>query len=83
MGYPNPKYLRGVQPGAILGRLRELLSKREGAHRELTKTAKRDWRNLIAYNRQDVLGMIHLVEYVRRESTAQEPGGNAMKQAQR
>jgi hypothetical protein len=44
------------------------LSKREGAHRELTKAAKRDWRNLIEYNRQDVLGMIHLVEFVRCES---------------
>jgi len=64
------KSLRGVQPGAILGRLRDLLAKREGAHRELTKAAKRDWRNLIEYNRQDVLGMIHLVEYVRREGTA-------------
>ena len=82
VGYPYPKYLLDVHPGSILGRLRDLLAKREGVHRELTKAAKRDWRNLIEYNRQDVLGMIHLVEYVRRESTAQEPGGNAMKQAQ-
>lgn len=74
VGYRYPKYLRGVQPGKILGRLRELLSKREGAHRELTKAAKRDWRKLIEYNQQDVLGMIHLVEYVRRESTAWHQG---------
>jgi hypothetical protein len=70
VGYRYPKYLRDVQPGSILGRLRDLLDKREGVHRELTKAAKRDWRKLIEYNRHDVLGMIHLVEYVRRESTA-------------
>jgi len=71
VGYRYPTYLRDVQPGSILGRLRDLLAKREGAHRQLTKAAKRDWRNLIEYNRQDILGMIHLVEYVRREGTAE------------
>jgi len=70
VGYRYPKYLRDVHPGSILGRLRDLLAKREGLHRELTNEAKRDWRNLIEYNRQDVLGMIHLVEYVRREGAA-------------
>jgi len=69
IGYRYPKYLRDVQPGAILGQLRKLLAKREGAHRELTRAAKRDWRNLIEYNRQDVLGMIPLVEHGRRDGT--------------
>ena len=27
--------------------------------------ARRDWTNLIEYNRQDVLGMMHVVGYVR------------------
>ena len=67
VGYAYKKYLLDVRPGSILGRLRELLAKRQGVHRELTKEAKRDWTHLIEYNRQDVLGMIHLVEYVRRE----------------
>jgi len=53
-----------VQPGSILGRLRTLLAKRGGVHRELTNEARRDWTYLIEYNRQDVLGMKHLVEYV-------------------
>jgi uncharacterized protein YprB with RNaseH-like and TPR domain len=33
-------------------------------HRDLTDEARRDWTNLIEYNRQDVLGMQHLVKYV-------------------
>ena len=64
IGYSYKKYLLGVQPGSILGRLRALLTKRGGVHRELTNEARRDWTNLIEYNRQDVLGMKHLVEYV-------------------
>jgi hypothetical protein len=66
VGYSYKKYLLAVQPGSILGRLRELLDKRQGVHRKLTDEAKRDWTHLIEYNQQDVLGMIHLVEYVRR-----------------
>jgi hypothetical protein len=64
-GYPYKKYLLEVQPGSILGRMRKLLAKRDGVHRELTNEARRDWANLIEYNRQDVLGMIHLVGYVK------------------
>jgi hypothetical protein len=45
--------------------MRKLLAKRDGVHRELTNEARRDWTNLIEYNRQDVLGMIHLVGYVK------------------
>ena len=70
IGYPFKKYLRDLQPASILGRLRELLEKRDGVHRNLTNEAKRDWRHLIEYNREDVLGMMHLVEYVRRGNTA-------------
>lgn len=69
VGYQYKKYLLGVKPGAILNRLRTLLDKRDGVHRELTKSAKRNWTNLIEYNRQDVLGMIHLVDFVRSESS--------------
>ena len=65
VGYPYKRYLLDVQPGAILGRMRKLLAKREGVHRELTNEARRDWTNLIEYNRQDVLGMIHVVGYVK------------------
>jgi hypothetical protein len=75
VGYPFKKYLRDVQPGPILGRLRELLAKRDGKHRKLTKQAKGDWRHLIEYNQEDVLGMIHLVEYVRREERKGNTGG--------
>ena len=69
VGYHYKKYLLGVKPGAILDQLRTLLDKRNGVHRELTKSAKRNWTNLIEYNRQDVLGMIHLVDFVRRETS--------------
>jgi hypothetical protein len=69
VGYPYKKYLLDVKPGTILNQLRTLLDKRDGAHRELTKSAKRNWTNLIEYNRQDVLGMIHLVNFVRSESS--------------
>ncbi len=65
VGYPYKKYLLKVQPGSILGRMRKLLAKRDGLHREFTNEARRDWTNLIEYNRQDVLGMIHLVGYVK------------------
>ena len=65
VGYEYKKYLLDVQPGLILGRMRKLLAKRDGVHRELTNEARRDWTNLIEYNRQDVLGMIHLVGYVK------------------
>jgi hypothetical protein len=65
VGYPYKKYLLDVRPGSILGRMRKLLAKRDGVHRELTNEARRDWTNLIEYNRQDVLGMIHLVGYVK------------------
>ena len=72
VGYPYKRYLLDVQPGSILGRMRKLLAKRAGVHRELTNEARRDWTNLIEYNRQDVLGMMHVVGYVR---TAGEPAG--------
>ena len=65
VGYPYKKYLLDVQPGSILGRMRKLLAKRDGVHRELTNEARRDWTNLIEYNRQDVLGMMHVVGVVR------------------
>jgi hypothetical protein len=65
VGYEYKRYLLDVQPGSILGRMRKLLAKRDGVHRELTNEARRDWTNLIEYNRQDVLGMIHLVGYVK------------------
>ena len=65
VGYAYKKYLLDVQPGSILGRLRKLLAKRDGVHRELTNEARRDWTHLIEYNRQDVLGMIHLVGHVK------------------
>ncbi|MFM2211709.1 MAG: hypothetical protein RL639_903 [Verrucomicrobiota bacterium] len=65
VGYQYKKYLLDVKPGSILGRIRKLLAKRDGVHRELTNEARRDWTNLIEYNRQDVLGMIHLVGYVK------------------
>ena len=65
VGYPYKRYLLDVKPGAILGRLRKLLAKRGGVHRELTNEARRDWTNLIEYNRQDVLGMIHVVAYIK------------------
>jgi hypothetical protein len=68
VGYPYKKYLLDVQPGSILGRMRRLLAKRDGVHRELTNEARRDWSNLIEYNRQDVLGMIHLVGYVKADA---------------
>lgn len=68
IGYPYRRYLLDVQPGSILGRMRKLLAKRDGVHRELTNEARRDWTNLIEYNRQDVLGMIHLVGFVRAAS---------------
>ena len=73
VGYGYKKYLLKVKPGLILKRLRDLLTKRDGGHRELTKEAKRDWTHLIEYNRQDVLGMIHLVEFVRREGATRRP----------
>lgn len=65
VGYPYKRYLLDVRPAAILGRMRKLLAKRDGVHRELTNEARRDWARLIEYNRQDVLGMIHLVGYVK------------------
>ncbi|CAN1556847.1 hypothetical protein MCEMAEM6B_02473 [Mycobacteriaceae bacterium] len=69
IGYHYKKYLLGVKPGTILDQLRTLLDKRDGVHRELTKSAKRNWKHLIEYNRHDVLGMIHLVDFVRHESS--------------
>jgi len=45
--------------------MRKLLAKRDGVHRELTNEARRDWTHLIEYNRQDVLGMIHLAGHVK------------------
>jgi hypothetical protein len=68
VGYEYKRYLLDVQPGSILGRMRKLLAKRAGVHRELTNEARRDWTNLIEYNRQDVLGMIHLVGYVKADA---------------
>lgn len=65
VGYPYKRYLLDVRPAAILGRMRKLLAKRDGVHRELTNEARRDWARLIEYNRQDVLGMMHLAGYVK------------------
>jgi hypothetical protein len=50
--------------------MRKLLAKRDGVHRELTNEARRDWTNLIEYNRQDVLGMIHVVAYAKGDGMA-------------
>ena len=68
VGYEYKRYLLDVQPGSILGRMRKLLAKRDGVHRELTNEARRDWTNLIEYNRQDVLGMIHVVGVVKADN---------------
>jgi hypothetical protein len=75
VGYKYKKYLLDVQPGSILGRMRKLLAKRDGVHRELTNEARRDWTNLIEYNRQDVLGMIHLVGVVKAAGGLMAAGG--------
>ena len=77
VGYAYKKYLLDVQPGSILGRMRRLLAKRDGVHRELTNEARRDWTHLIEYNRQDVLGMIHLVEVVKAAQSEASEGGAA------
>jgi hypothetical protein len=77
VGYSYKKYLLYVQPGSILGRMRKLLAKRDGVHRELTNEARRDWTNLIEYNRQDVLGMIHIVAYARGDGMAGQGHGKA------
>ncbi len=77
VGYSYKKYLLDVQPGSILGRMRKLLAKRDGVHRELTNEARRDWTNLIEYNRQDVLGMIHIVAYARGDGMAGQGHGKA------
>ena len=57
--------------------MRKLLAKRDGVHRELTNEARRDWTNLIEYNRQDVLGMMHVVGYVRAALGGASEGGAA------
>ena len=75
VGYEYKRYLLDVQPGSILGRMRKLLAKRDGVHRELTNEARRDWTNLIEYNRQDVLGMIHLVGVVKAAGGLMAAGG--------
>ena len=77
VGYKYKKYLLDVQPGSILGRMRKLLAKRDGVHRELTNEARRDWTHLIEYNRQDVLGMIHLVGFVKAAQGGAGEGGAA------
>jgi hypothetical protein len=77
VGYSYKKYLLDVQPGSILGRMRKLLAKRDGVHRELTNEARRDWTNLIEYNRQDVLGMMHIVAYARGDGMAGQGHGKA------
>ena len=66
VGYAYKKYLLDVEPGTFLDRMRKLLAKRNGVYRDLTKEARRDWINLIEYNRHDVLGMIHVAGYVKR-----------------
>ena len=67
VGYAYKKYLLDVEPGTFLERMRKLLFKRNGVYRDLTKEARRDWINFIEYNRHDVLGMIHVVGYVKGE----------------
>ena len=67
VGYAYKKYLLDVEPGTFLGRLRELLATQNGVYRDLTKEARQDWVNFIEYNQHDVLGMIHVVGYVKGE----------------
>lgn len=65
-GYPYKQYFLAVELGVILWCLRRLLAKRDGTHRELTPEAKRDWVRLIEYNREDVMGMRYLTDYVQQ-----------------
>jgi hypothetical protein len=68
VGYPYPKYLvrSEFSPANALKQAREQLTKYNGKYSEVSKGTKTALDYLIDYNRHDVLGMRHLVEFTQK-----------------
>jgi hypothetical protein len=68
VGYPYPKYLvrSEFSPAKALKQAREQLTKYHGKYSEISSGTKTALNHLIDYNRHDVLGMRHLVEFTQR-----------------
>jgi hypothetical protein len=68
VGYAYPKYLvrSEFSPAKALKQAREQLTKYQGKYSEVSKGTKTALKHLIHYNRHDVLGMRHLVEFTQR-----------------
>jgi len=66
--YPYPKYLvrSEFSPANALKQAREQLTKYNGEYSEVSKGTKTALKHLIDYNRHDVLGMRHLVEFTQK-----------------
>ena len=67
VGYPYPKYLvrSEFSPAQALKQAREQLTKYQGKYSDISSGTKTALSHLIDYNRHDVLGMRHLVEFTQ------------------
>jgi hypothetical protein len=65
--YPYPKYLvrSEFSPANALRQAREQLTKYQGKYSDISAGTKNALNDLIDYNRHDVLGMKHLVEFTQ------------------
>jgi len=65
--YPYPKYLvrSEFSPANALRQAREQLTKYQGKYSDISAGTKTALNHLIDYNRHDVLGMRHLVEFTQ------------------
>ena len=68
VGYPYPKYLvrSEFSPAKALKLAREQLVKYQGKYSDISSGTKTALNHLIDYNRHDVRGMKHLVEFTQK-----------------
>ena len=65
IGYDCPRHLKSFKPASRTNGIIDQVALR-GSHKELTRSKKRDWTNLINYNEHDCRGMKHLVEFAHQ-----------------
>ena len=66
-GYPDAGALRKAKPAQWIRHTLDQLEAADGRYRQTTRQTKRDWHDLLDYNRHDCLALRHIVLKASRE----------------
>ena len=66
-GYPHASAFKGATPAKWIRHVQNQLRTTDGSYGRTTSKAKRDWHNLLDYNRHDLLALRHIVLRAARE----------------